>query len=176
MFERILVPLDGSALSERALDYGAVLAERLGARLTLLRAFDGPRRSVALLTSSGVPPTAAGMTTPAMVEAVTEAAVNVEAESRTYLAAHAADLQARGITVEALVVDGDAAEAILQEAERATGTVVVMSTHGRGGLGRRFFGSTAQDVLQRSRIPLLLIRAQEDTTASETSENSQSSR
>ena len=163
MFERVLVPLDGSALSERALEYGAAQADRFGARLTLLRAFDGPRRSVTLLASSptGVPPT--GMTTPHMVEAVAEAAAETEAEIRAYLGAHQRDLHGRGLNVDTLAVDGEPAAAILEEAEREPDTIVVMSTQGRGGLGRLIFGSTAQDVLRRSRVPLLLIRAPEDT-------------
>ena len=171
MFDRILVPLDGSALSERALSYGAALAERLGAPLTLLRAFDGPARSVTLLASARTARIAAGMTTPAMVEAVTEAAAETEADSRAYLAAHELALHKRGLTVATLVVDGSPAEAILAGAEREPGTVVVMSTHGRGGLGRLIFGRTAQDVLRRSHIPLLLIRSREDTDGSVTVEH-----
>ncbi len=170
MLERVFVPRDGSALSEGALTYGAVLTERLGVRLTLLRAFDGPRRTLTLLASTRTAPIAVGMTTPAMVGAVTEAAAETEAESRAYLAAHERELHGRGLAVETLVVDGSLVEAILQEAEREPGTVVVMSTHGRGGLGRLLFGSTAQDVLRRSPVPLMLIRAQGDATASEASD------
>lgn len=158
MFQRILVPLDGSALAELALDYGADVASRYAARLTLFRAFDGPRRSAQLLLRV---PVATGVTMPypRMVEQVTAAAQAAEAEIHTYLASQQQRLTGRGLDVDTVIADADAAEAILEEAQREPATLVVMSTHGRGGLGRLVFGSTAQAVLQRSPVPLLLIRA-----------------
>jgi nucleotide-binding universal stress UspA family protein len=63
--------------------------------------------------------------------------------------------------VDTLAMDADATEAILQEAQREPATLIVMSTHGRGGLGRLVFGSVAQAVLERSHVPLLLIRVKD---------------
>jgi nucleotide-binding universal stress UspA family protein len=69
--------------------------------------------------------------------------------------------------VDTLVADADATEAILEEAQREPGTLVVMSTHGRGGLGRLVFGSVAQAVLERSHVPLLLIRVGDQASDAE---------
>ena len=114
MFQRILVPLDGSALAEEALHYGADVASRYGVRLTLLRAFDGPRRSLQLLAQM---PMMAGVRTsnPHRVEQAITAAQDAEAESRTYLAGHQQHLTARALVVDTLVADADAAEVILKE-------------------------------------------------------------
>lgn len=158
MFQRILVPLDGSALAERALEYGADAASRYGARITLLRAYDGPQRTTQLLLR--MPPVAGVPTAyPWMVEQAAAAGQDVGAEIETYLAEHQQALAGRGLAVDTLAVDADAAEAILEEARREPDTLIVMSTHGRGGLGRLVFGSVAHAVLQRSPVPLLLIRA-----------------
>jgi nucleotide-binding universal stress UspA family protein len=154
MFQRILVPLDGSALAERALDYGADAVSRYGARLVLLRAFAGPER-----TSQMLVPTPPVITTFDPKEA-SEVGNEAKAESQTYLANHWRTLVARGLAVEVLVADADAAEAILEVAQWEPDTLIVMSTRGRGGLGRLVFGSVAQTVLERTPVPLLLIPAE----------------
>jgi nucleotide-binding universal stress UspA family protein len=159
MFKRIVVPLDGSALSEQALGYGADMASRYRARLVLLRAFDGRSRSAQLLARMPMELGAAA-SYQRIVDQEATTAQEAETEVRAYLAEHQKCLAMPGLAVDVLVADADAAEAILAEAEREPATLVVMSTHGRGGLGRLVFGSVAQAVLQRSSVPLLLIRAE----------------
>lgn len=159
MFRRVVVPLDGSELAEQALEYGVALAERFGARLTLLRAFDQSERSARMLAMTPTEPV--GAIDPRTVEALTEAVQAEHAEARTYLAGQAQRLTGRGLTLDTTLPDAGAAEAILAEAQREPDTVVVMSTHGRGGLGRLVFGSVAQEVLQNCHAPLLLIRVGE---------------
>ena len=159
-FQRVLCPLDGSELSERALPYAADLADRFDAHLILLRAYDGPERAARMIamTTAAEPVGAIDART---VNAVEDAAEEAEGDVHAYLSAHAAHIRERGLTVDTLVVDGAAPEAILQEAQRGTDTVVAMCTHGCGGLGRLVFGSVAQEVLQRSEVPVLLLRVKE---------------
>ena len=76
-----------------------------------------------------------------------------------YLGAQAQHFTARGLAVDQRVIEGRAAATIVAEAEREPGTVVVMTTHGHGGLSRLLLGSTAQDVLQRTDGPVLLLRS-----------------
>jgi nucleotide-binding universal stress UspA family protein len=64
-----------------------------------------------------------------------------------------------GADVEALVVEGDAADAIVETASAKQAGLIVMSSHGRGGLGRLVFGSVADAVLRRSPVPVLLLRS-----------------
>ncbi len=159
MIERVILPLDGSELAERALGHATELAERLGAPLTLLRAYDGPLRSartLALMPSGAV----AASDAYAMRAIATSAGV-AEAEATAYLDRVAGELRDRELVVEAALRDQSPSDAILDEAHRTDGALVVMSTHGRSGLSRLLFGSTAQDVLRRADVPVLLIRAVE---------------
>jgi nucleotide-binding universal stress UspA family protein len=61
--------------------------------------------------------------------------------------------------LQAYVAEGHAAEAILSLAEEQGAGMIVMSTHGRGGLARAVFGSVADAILKRSHIPVLVIRS-----------------
>ncbi len=147
MIQRVLVPLDEAHASEKALAYAAWMAERFGARVTLLRAYDFSERFAMVDT-----PTIAAATDAGAVEGT---------DARAYLETKAAPLRARGLTVNAVVMDANAAEAILEEAERQPATLVVMSTHPQSWLKRLVAGSTAQDVLQKFHMPVLLIRDDE---------------
>ena len=108
MLSSILVPLDGSTLAERALPYAEALARPSGARVVLVRAVPGDR----------------------------EHGTESEAEARDYLNGLAARLAERVGVVETAVPHGAAAEAIVEEARRQGSDLIVMATHGRGGLGR----------------------------------------
>lgn len=137
MYRTILVPLDGSALSERALPVAAALAQSLSAQAVLVRA---AKASV----FPGVDPT--------------EAQYQAVEEARTYLSTLAAGLREQGVSVETAVPYGDTADAILLESDLRGADLVVMSTHGRSGLGRWIYGSVAEGVLSRSPVPVLLVR------------------
>ena len=154
MFQRVLVPLDGSDLAEQAVSYAAEMAEKFGAPL-LLHAFEGlDKARYTLATTKGE--------LERRVWQRSGSSEDTAVAMQEYLDGQAETLLLRGLSVETVVVDvvsgGSAAGAILAEAEREPGTVVVMATHGRGGLGRLIFGSTANDVLQKVTVPVLLIR------------------
>jgi nucleotide-binding universal stress UspA family protein len=101
-----------------------------------------------------------------LVRAVPRGAPREEAaEAKGYLAGIAERLRAAGITADLAVPDGDPAAAIL-EAQRDVGAdLIVMATHGRSGLGRWVYGSTAEAVLGAGSAPVLLVRAGTDTDA-----------
>lgn len=161
MFQRVIVPLDGSAVAERALDYGAAIAEKFGVRLTLVRAYQGEEQATRTLAMMPSGDPGGGIVDPRTVDMLEEAAQESETDTRAYLDDMVKRLSARGLTVDSVMADSPPAELILQEADREPGTLVVMCTHGRGGLERLVFGSTAQDVLHRYHGPLLLIRVYE---------------
>src|SRR5215211_1800857 len=115
MLKAIVTPLDGSALSERALVYTTVLARGTQGRVVLVRA-------VFARTLPGVDPT--------------EAQVSVRRDAEAYLDAIAERLRMGGIEAESHVYYDDAAEAILDAARVQHADLIVMSTHGRAGLGR----------------------------------------
>ena len=131
MLSSILVPLDGSALTERALQYAEALALPSGARVILVRAVPGDQ----------------------------EHGTDSEAEARDYLNGLATRFTERAGAVETAVLRGEAAERIVEEAHRRGSDLIVMATHGRGGLGRWVYGSVAEAVLARASVPTLLVRA-----------------
>lgn len=138
MYHTLLVPLDGSALSEGALPMAKALARRANARLVLVRA--------AWL--------------PALVGArPTETQTRAVQEAQDYLARLAAELQQQDFRVETIVPQAPPDKAIVNAVALAQADLVVMTTHGRSGLGRWLYGSVAEAVLRRSPVPVLLVRA-----------------
>jgi nucleotide-binding universal stress UspA family protein len=137
--DRILVPLDGSALAEAALGKVVELAGGDSTTLMLLRAAEAP-------TLPGVD--------------ATEVQEQVVREAEEYLAAVAARLTAQGLTrVETCVWYGSAAASIVAAASLRKADLIVMSSHGRSGLGRFILGSVAESVLRGTTTPILLVRA-----------------
>jgi nucleotide-binding universal stress UspA family protein len=147
MENRILVPLDGSSLAERALSCASMLAQALPAELVLLRAF-------------WIPPDVLAR----MGEAAAELDViagQLEAEAEDYLSALAEQLAEAGLDVRHVVERGPAAETILEHARQEHISHIVMATHGYSGLRRWTHGSVAERVLQTATVPLLLVRVGE---------------
>ncbi len=136
--DKILVPLDGSALAESAIATAAEMAQR-GATLMLVRAAEAH-------TLPGVDPT--------------DAQVEVVREAEEYLAGVAARLKTQGAgNVETSVWYGPAPSAIVDAARLRGADMIVMTTHGRSGLGRLILGSVAESVLRGTTTPILLLRA-----------------
>lgn len=134
----ILVPLDGSTLGELALTPAIDLAREKSAKLVLLRAAEAH-------TTVADP---------------TEAQVAVVREAEEYLAGIRTRLRDSGTTeVETSVWYGPPAEAIVEAARYRGADLIVMSSHGRSGLGRLVLGSVAETVLRATPTPILLIRA-----------------
>jgi nucleotide-binding universal stress UspA family protein len=137
----ILVPLDGSVLAETALPEALELARERGARLLLVRAAEAH--------------------TPVAVDP-TQAQVRVVQEAEAYLASVKARLAATGMTdIETSVWYGSPAYAIVEAARLRRADLIVMTTHGRTGLGRLILGSVAESVLRGTTTPILLLRAPE---------------
>ncbi|MCI0547016.1 MAG: universal stress protein, partial [Candidatus Rokubacteria bacterium] len=161
-FSRVVVPLDGSTPAEKALAYAPEIARRFSARLLLLRAYEGEQQSARVWATMPAGPVSSGVD-PNTYRLIEESAKAAEQDARAYLDERAKSLAAEGLAVDTLMIDSAPADAILEQARREPGTLVVMCTHGRGGLDRLVFGSTAQDVLAKVETPLLLVRVYEDS-------------
>ncbi len=131
----LLVPLDGSELAERALGPARQLAAARRASVLLLQVV--PHREPR--------------------EQPGEAA-QLEA-AHHYLSGVADRLRGQGVTVLVEACAGRPAEQIAEQAEQWRSELIVMSTHGRGGLGRLVHGSTAAAVVRNSSVPVLLVPA-----------------
>ena len=137
--DKILVPLDGSTLAEGALAQATELARQSGSTLLLLRAAEAH-------TFPGADPT--------------EAQVTVVREAEEYLGGVAKSLRAQGLAkVETSVWYGPAPLVIVEAARMRKADLIVMSTHGRSGLGRLILGSVAESVVRGTAVPILLLRA-----------------
>lgn len=148
MYTRILVPLDGSKLAERALPAAEELARLMHAPLHLVRVIDPAQwdlRAYGAGELTGAQATASSLRTEegyaadAYLERIQERAVE------------------HGISSSGEMRYGNAAREIVAMAQ--AGDLIVMSTHGRGGLSRWFMGSVAEDVMRRAAVPVLMIRA-----------------
>ncbi len=136
----ILIPLDGSELAEGALAYGVAFAKALGERVVLVTAWEGTETELA----SGFP---------AM-------AMEIEQKASDFYATYLEGIRARigdSVHVETHVVTGDAAEQILKAADTVQARLLVIATHGRSGIGRWVYGSTASRLMRESHIPVVAV-------------------
>jgi nucleotide-binding universal stress UspA family protein len=83
-------------------------------------------------------------------------------EAADYLEVVDQRLKNEGIPVTHQVMNGPVVSCVLQAAEDAGADLIAMASHGRGGIGRVFYGSVAAGILHRVDRPLLLIRARQD--------------
>jgi nucleotide-binding universal stress UspA family protein len=148
---RVLIPLDGTALAEQALEPAAALARAAGAEVTVMRVVK-PVLPRDYLGEGGV----AGLTNAlAKIEARQE---RLRAQAATYLDETAAKLRAAGLAVRTEVaVEERPAQAILETARRGF-DLIALGTHGRRGLARLLLGSVADKVLRGADVPVLLHR------------------
>jgi nucleotide-binding universal stress UspA family protein len=142
VIRHILVALDFNPISEHALDYAVDLAEKLGARLTVLHVY-----SLAVLMALD----GEYLPTP-------EGASNKAEEAQKHLDAALVPYANRKVEIHAVLRVGSAAEEVCAQAKDLAVDLIVVGTHGRGAIGRALLGSVAQSVLHASPVPVLTIR------------------
>lgn len=143
---RIVVPLDGSDLAEGELDHARTLAGMYDAELHLVRVVAYPVE----IASPYLPHTV--QMNQHLVDEARDAASD-------YLEARAAGLRDTGLEVEThVVVDAQPGHAIAELVESVEADLVIMSTHGRGGLQRALLGSTTDKVIRGVKVPVLVRR------------------
>ena len=152
MYSHLLVPLDVSKLAERALPHAGAIARRFGARVTLLQVVS------TIPIAASLDPMAAGGSD-AMV--AMEAMESAEKEAESYLHEITSSPEMEGVPLSVELTRGVPAPEIVRRAQKDDIDLIVMSTHGRSGLGRLVFGSVADEVLREAGIPILLIHSHE---------------
>ncbi len=153
MYTNVLVPLDGSSFSARALPIAAEIARRTGAALHLAIVHD---------PSSYIPFVAGEVAVP-VYDA--ELARERRAEDQLVVDTHAATLKARGLSASGQLLEGTTVEALLEYGEEIGADLTVMTTHGRSGFARVRLGSVATAYLVRATTPVLLVRGGENLPA-----------
>jgi nucleotide-binding universal stress UspA family protein len=142
---RILVPVDFSAHSEKALRFAATLANKFGARLSLLHVIEDPFVTGAWQSEAFIP------NIPELLNDLTKAA-------EAHLHDLKKDLAAHGFVVETAVIIGKPSRAIVEHAATGHFDMIVMGTHGRSGLQHALMGSVAERVVQKAPCAVLTVR------------------
>ncbi|MCS6849086.1 MAG: universal stress protein [Anaerolineae bacterium] len=173
MYTKILVPLDGSELSNAVLPHVRQVARCSCASAILLRALPEPAPGVNGLSKAmlerqvvaHMPPAhdaIAGHGQPGVAHSATQAIrpdlVEREIEAYKFLDGIAAELSQSGIPVRTRVVIAEPDEAILDVAAEEGADLIAMATHGRGGISRFLLGSVADRVVRHAHAPVLLVR------------------
>ncbi|MFN8525399.1 MAG: universal stress protein [Chloroflexota bacterium] len=148
---RMMVPLDGSPLSEHAVERAIELAKRLNASVVVVRCVDLP---------DAVPvPAAPYLGTTTLVSEAAEPVAATE-HAQGYVDRMAARFRAEGIHADTLVLPHADSSALARVANEERADLIVMATHGRSGLTRLATGSTAAAVVLAATVPVMLIRPQ----------------
>ena len=163
MYKRILVPLDGSPMGDRVLPYVRNLGKKLDAKVDLFRVFD--------------PEPEFFYPEPFEFQDRQAASEHYREEVMTAMGTAKTHLEAAGVAATAVLpgpekseTDGEkvdhifasTAEHIVLESEKDPDTLIVMSTHGRSGVGRWVMGSVTGKALHAVKTPLIIIRTEDN--------------
>jgi universal stress protein A len=144
----ILLPTDFSECARYAVPVAAEFARLLGARVICLHVVEPVVQPV-------------GWTPLAEPMPVAELGDQMEESAARDLPAFSKSEEFAGLDVEHLSAPGDPAAEIVRVAEERGAGLIVLSSHGRTGLGRILFGSTAESVVRHARCPVLVVKPPE---------------
>lgn len=145
LYSHILIPTDGSELSDKAIDQGLALAKAVGAKVTILRA-----------TSQPAPMVYEGVVVALPTEEIRQEIAKNVAQYFVAVRERAAKV---GVTAETIQVEDDVPwQAIIDMAKDKGAGLIVMASHGRRGISAVLLGSETQKVLTHSTVPVLVVR------------------
>ena len=153
MYQKILVPIDGSPTSSRGLQEAIKLAKLTGAKLRLMHVVD--QISFALGMES------AAMVTGDMMQSLREGGVAL-------LKKTAARVEKAGVGVDTVLCDGLAGRVcdhVIEQAAAWKADLIVLGTHGRRGFSRLLMGSDAELIVRLATVPVLLVRPKDEAAA-----------
>ena len=154
MYKRILVPLDGSERAEQILPHAENLATKGKSTVILLYVIEpvAPSFTPGMSMMVAAPPQE--------LEIYWKNMQAAEKEANEYLQKQAATLLKKEIKTEAVVLRGEPVNSIVNTAREKDVDLIAMTSHGRSGLERVFYGSVTSGVLHKVDRPLLIVRAQ----------------
>ena len=145
----ILFPTDFSECGNYALAYATSLARTFGASIICLHVIEPMVPTVGY----------SGMTEPLPIADISD---QLEDSAERELPKIAECEECAGLEVEELIVHGEAASEIVRVAKDRKVDLIVVSSHGRTGLGRIIFGSTAEAVVRHASCPVLVVKPSQD--------------
>lgn len=147
MYQRILVPVDGSATARRGLQEAMALADLTGGQLRLLHVVD---ELSAAMSMSGQ-----GVVSADMFQLLREGGEQVLAEALAL--AQSRKLSADSVLIEGFT--GRLCDHVLAQAQQWGAEIIVLGSHGRRGVGRMVMGSDAEQIIRTAQVPVLVVRA-----------------
>lgn len=147
MFDHILVPLDGSSLAECALPHAVAIARTCGARVTLIRVLERTH-TVNQIRCNGLLDRHFS-----------------RLEIKAYLDQLANRLREAGLRIDSTIQEGPAAERITRFVYDQDVNLVILSSHGWGGLSGWNMGGLAQKIVMRAYVPVMIVRAYQPVIA-----------
>ena len=153
MYIRILVPLDGSRLSEQVISYVLPIAEKLKAHVQLLRVIE---------------PVDPALADPAHGRFLDQISTSMRNQAEDSLGTIRSAFTEAGVEVSSEACEGSPASSIVAEANKDPATLIAMSTHGRSGVARWVMGSVTDKVLHSVQNPLLIVRPEDGDATTET--------
>lgn len=144
MFNNILVALDGSDCSHKALDMAVQLAKEQGARCTVCTVVD-------IMSAATSMAFATGDIVNEWIATLNEGARQIEREA-------IAKYPDSGITIDTRILEGYPSACLLDVAKETGADLIVMGSHGRTGLKRLWLGSVAEAVVREAATPVLIVR------------------
>lgn len=146
MYKRIVVPLDGSEIAETAIIHAEQMATLTNAPIHLIRVLD--YASYGMNSAYGV------MADAAVISAVIE---DEDESARTYMKDVVKRISSQGYGCTFEIHSGHVPTQLIDMTQ--ADDLIVMASHGRSGVARWFLGSVAEEVVRRSEVPVLLIKA-----------------
>jgi nucleotide-binding universal stress UspA family protein len=153
MFNRILVPLDGSRFGSRAIKYAEEIARRFRATINLVQ-----------VVKPAVPVTGSTVVGPGEDIAAAKTAVQIAqdedkrnvARAQRYLRRKSREIRRKNIDSSYDVLVGNPALLIIEFARNNDTDLIIMTSHGKGGLKRAIMGSVADEIVRESGKPVLV--------------------
>ena len=153
MFKRIVIPVDGSATSNKALMVALQMASETGGRVRIVHVIEGMAYSGGTVQTESFPG--------GLMGSVREAGKKLLEDAQALATA-------AGVEVETELFDtfdGRLADVVSEAATQWQADLIVVGTHGRRGIGRILMGSGAEQIMRQAPIPVLVIRAQDAASA-----------
>jgi len=145
MYQKIMVPLDGSQVAECVIPHIETIAGKSAARVelvTVIEPLEIPTRGQIALSDDDIK--------------------QIDAEGKNeaakYLKQVSSRLSQAGVKVDTVMLSGKPADSLVRYAVNNGVDLIIMATHGRSGISKIFWGSVAEKILRATAIPVLLIK------------------
>jgi len=155
LFEKILVPLDGSEHSLRALEIAIQLAKKFGGKVTLVHVYSVSVRPIIMPEPTTLTPPGVPVMTPAEVSRVVEATRRV---GTRVLQDGEQKVKLENVQVETMLVEGQVVQEITRTAKEGRFDIIVMGARGISKIREMLLGSVSDGVIRHASCPVLVVK------------------